>query len=105
VSEASERVTAAVLGRHGRASLLDRQAALRHGASGVDGVRPELAPLVGKVTLHAYRVTDEDVQSALDRGCSEEELFDVIVAAALGAGLARREAGLGALERWERHAA
>lgn len=105
MSDAPERVAAAVLGKHGRAPLLDRLAALRHGASGSDGLRPELAPLVDKVARHAYRVTDEDVRSVLDRGRSEDEVFDVIVAAALGAGLARREAGLTALARWERDAA
>jgi alkylhydroperoxidase family enzyme len=105
VSDAPERVAAAVLGRHGRAPLPDRLAALRHSASGEDGLRPELVPLVDKVTRHAYRVTDEDVRALRARGCGEEEVFDLVVAAALGAGLARRDAGLAAVERWERNAA
>lgn len=60
-----------------------------------------LAPLVVKIVRHAYRVTDADIAGARAAGHSEDELFDVIVAAALGAGLARRERGLGAIAAWE----
>jgi alkylhydroperoxidase family enzyme len=64
-------------------------------------VHEALAIVVEKVARHAYRVTDEDIDAAADAGCDENELFDVIVAAALGAGLARRECGLAAISAWE----
>ena len=57
----------------------------------------EFAPYLEKVRLHAYRVTDADVQALKDAGYSEDEIFEHTVSAAVAAGLARLEAGLGAL--------
>lgn len=62
----------------------------------------ELRELVEKIRRHAYRVTDADVDALRPR-YSEDELFEIIVAAALGAAEARIEAGLAALA--EAHAA
>ena len=47
-----------------------------------------------KVRLHAYRVTDGDVEALKAAGLSEDEIFEATVAAAVGAGLARFDAGL-----------
>lgn len=55
-----------------------------------------LRDYVDSIALHAYRITDEDVAS-LGREWSEDEIFEVSVAAALGAGLARLERGLAIL--------
>ncbi|MFY9822560.1 MAG: hypothetical protein WAM82_14340, partial [Thermoanaerobaculia bacterium] len=55
---------------------------------------------VDSVALHAYRISDDDV-AALRRDWSEDEVFEVSVAAALGAGLARLERGLSILRRGE----
>lgn len=57
----------------------------------------ELASYLEKVRLHAYKVTDADVQQLKDAGFSEDEIFEETVAAAVGAGLARLEAGLATL--------
>ena len=43
--------------------------------------------------LHAYRVTDGDVESLLASGLSEDEIFEATVAAAVTAGLERFVAG------------
>jgi alkylhydroperoxidase family enzyme len=70
--------------------------ALRHAiASG----RPpaELAVLVQKIREHAYRVTDADVD-VLRARYSEDQLFEVIVAATLGAAEDRLQAALAAVE-------
>ena len=58
---------------------------------------PEFGPYLEKVRLHAYRVTDADVQALKDAGYSEDEIFEHTVSAAVAAGLARLEAGLAAL--------
>ena len=50
-----------------------------------------------KVERDAYRVTDADVAALKDDGFSEDEIFEQTVAAAVAAGLARLDAGLGAL--------
>jgi alkylhydroperoxidase family enzyme len=57
----------------------------------------ELAALVDKIRRHAYRVTDEDLETLRDR-YTEDQIFEVVVAAALGAAEARLHAGMRALE-------
>ena len=57
----------------------------------------ELAVLVRKIRDHAYRVTDADVD-ALRARYTEDQLFEVIVAAALGAAEDRLKAALAAVE-------
>jgi len=49
------------------------------------------------VARHAYKVTDEDLAGLLRAGNTEDALFEVTVAAALGAALGRLERGLAAL--------
>ena len=55
-----------------------------------------LRAYVDSVALHAWRITDEDI-AALGREWSEDEIFEVSVATAVGAGLARLERGLSIL--------
>jgi alkylhydroperoxidase family enzyme len=57
----------------------------------------ELAALVQKIFDHAYRVTDDDVD-ALRSHYSEGQLFELVVAAAVGAAEYRLKAALAALE-------
>ena len=70
---------------------------LRRAAHPERPASPELAPYLEKVRLHAYRVSDADVQSLKKSGFSEDEIFEHTVSAAVAAGLARLEAGLAAL--------
>ena len=58
---------------------------------------PELAQYLEKVRLHAYEVTDADVQRLKDAGFTEDEIFEHTVSAAVAAGLERLDAGLRAL--------
>jgi hypothetical protein len=55
--------------------------------------------LVDKVARHAYEVTDHDVAELRSAGHSEDAIFEMIVAAAVGAGTARLDAGLRALHQ------
>jgi alkylhydroperoxidase family enzyme len=57
----------------------------------------ELVALVQKIFDHAYRVTDGDVDALRPR-YSEEQLFELLVAAAVGASEYRLKAALAALE-------
>ena len=57
----------------------------------------DLTALVRKIRDHAYRVTDEDV-NALRARYSEDQLFELIVSAALGAAEHRLRAALAVLE-------
>ena len=56
----------------------------------------ELAPLVEKIRDHAYRVTDADIDALRSR-YTEDQLFELIVAAALGAADHRLQRALAAL--------
>ena len=58
---------------------------------------PAFAAYLEKVRLHAYKVTDADVQALNDAGFSDDEIFEHTVSAAVAAGLSRLDAGLGAL--------
>ena len=73
--------------------------ALRQAASRNDGAAlPDaLRAYVDTVERHAYQVTDEEVEALKQAGYSEDQLFEITVAAALGAALRRLEAGLAPL--------
>jgi alkylhydroperoxidase family enzyme len=61
-------------------------------------VPSDLVGYVSKVALHAYKTTDKDIEVLLTAGYSEDEIFEITLCAALGAGLARWERGLVALK-------
>lgn len=65
------------------------------------GVPPDLKEHVDKIALHAYTITDEDVAALKAAGYSEDAIFEISIAAALGAGVARLERGLSALRGGE----
>ena len=58
---------------------------------------PDLAALVHKIREHAYRVTDDDVDALRPR-YSENQLFEIIVTAAVGAAEHRLDRAIAALE-------
>ncbi len=60
-------------------------------------VPQELVPYIKKVALHAYKTTDKDFEALRGVGYSEDEIFELTLSAALGAGMARLECGLAAL--------
>jgi len=70
---------------------------LRIAAAANAGLPPELAALVEKIHRHAYKITDEEM-AALRSRYSEDQLFEIVVAAAVGASQHRFLAGLRALE-------
>lgn len=53
---------------------------------GGPGVPADLAAFADKVAESSWRVTDSDVAGLVDAGHSEDEIFEVIVAAATRAG-------------------
>ena len=63
----------------------------------MDEIPAALQTYVDKVTRHAYKVTDEDVEVLKRAGYSEDAIFEITGAAALGAAILRLERGLIAL--------
>jgi hypothetical protein len=74
-----------------------RQAMAERAAGGppLEAPYDDLARQMGQA---AYKVTDEQVASVIERAGSERAAFELIVASALGAGLHRWRRGLKALE-------
>jgi alkylhydroperoxidase family enzyme len=65
-------------------------------------VPDEIAGYIEIVARHAYRVTDEDFLKLKKSGYSENQIFEITLGAALGAGLARLEHGMSALYRFSK---
>jgi hypothetical protein len=71
--------------------------AIRRAAADGSAVPPELQALVDKIHHHAYQVTDDDIAS-LQAKYGDDQMFEIIVSAALGASQKRLLAGLAALD-------
>jgi alkylhydroperoxidase family enzyme len=84
-----------------RRAVLARATELGGGAGGASAVGNELpaalTAYVDKVARHAYKVTDDDVAALQRAGNSDDALFEMTVAAAVGAALGRLERGLAAV--------
>ncbi len=93
-AELTKRLRQAVLFGPGDLDPKIRQAAATSG-----DVPEPMKRYAEKVALHAYKVTDEDVEALLQAGYSEDQIFELTVSVALGAALSRRNAGLDSLRR------
>ncbi len=71
--------------------------ALRKAAGAAGDLPGETGVYVKKVYDNAYRITDQDFFDLRKSGFSEEQIFEITVCAALGAGGIRLKAGLGNL--------
>jgi alkylhydroperoxidase family enzyme len=72
--------------------------AVRQAAADGAGVPTELQTLVDKIHQHAWKVTDEDF-TRLRTTYSDDQLFEIVVSAAIGASRQRLVAALAALEQ------
>jgi alkylhydroperoxidase family enzyme len=72
-------------------------AELRQAAARNCGLPPRAAAYVEKVARHAYKVTDEDMEALRQAGYSEDQIYELTVSAALGAGLERARAAFRAV--------
>jgi alkylhydroperoxidase family enzyme len=71
--------------------------AIRRAAAEGSGVPSDLQALVDKIHRHAYRVTDDDI-ARLQTKYGDDQMFEIVVSAALGASRNRLLAGLEALD-------
>jgi alkylhydroperoxidase family enzyme len=102
-AEALERVRRAILETPGDLDPALRQAATAYAAELAVGGQPsglpdELVPYVEKVARHAYKVVDADIDRLREAGYSEDAIFELTLATALGAAQARLDRGLAALK-------
>jgi len=81
-----------ILDGEGRASPEQRARAF-----GNAGLSPPLDGLLGKVATRPTQVTDADFAAARAAGFSEDELFELVICAAVGQSARLYDAGLAAL--------
>jgi hypothetical protein len=82
-----------ILEGQGDAAAADRRAAFND-----SGLGKPLATLVDKVARHAYRITDEDFATVLTSGLSEDQVFEIVVCAAIGQSSRQYGAALASLQ-------
>jgi len=89
---AHKAVVTRVLEGDGRAARAERRAAFENA-----GLAEPLRTLIDKVARQPTRVTDEDVAVVLASGTSEDQLFELVVCAAIGQATRQYETALDAL--------
>lgn len=81
-----------ILGEDGKASPSVRRAAFNN-----SGVSERLHGLVHKVTEDAGGIADEDIKAAKASGLTEDQIYEIVVCAAVGQGTRHYETALDAL--------
>jgi hypothetical protein len=69
----------------------------RASAFGNDGLSPPLNALVDKIATRPAQVTDADFAAAKAAGYTEDQLFELVICAAVGQSARMYDAGLAAL--------
>jgi alkylhydroperoxidase family enzyme len=93
-----ERLLDAVLSAPGITPREVRQAVVQRGPlQPLPLPSSPLAAYADKVALHAYKVTDDDIAALQRAGYSDDAVFEITVAAAVGAALHRLDRGMAAL--------
>jgi hypothetical protein len=93
IRQARKALARRILEGAGKVSPSERRAAFQN-----SGLAKPLAALVNKVARHAYRVTDEDITAAKLSGLTEDQVFEIVVCAAIGQATRQYDTALAALE-------
>ena len=92
IAQLHRELVARALGGEGKAP-----AALRRAAFENAGLSEPIATLIEKVAEHAYQVTDEDVVAVRAAGLSEDQIFEIVICAAIGQASRQYDNALAAL--------
>ena len=92
-NQARRALVARVLEGQGTASHGDRRAAFDNAT-----LEGPVGTLIAKVAQHAYQVTDADVAAVRSMGLSEDQIFELVVCAAVGEATRQYDAALTALD-------
>ena len=93
IKQARKALVTRILEGDGKASHAQRRAAFDNA-----GLAKPLNTLIDKVTKHAYQVTDEDIAAARASGLTEDQIFEMVVCAAIGQSSRQYDKALAALE-------
>jgi hypothetical protein len=91
IAGARRTVLEVILGAKGHATQAARKAAF-------DGAPTTAQPLLEKVMREASKISDEDIAAAKAQGLAEDELFELVVCAAIGQASRQYEGALAALD-------
>ena len=89
---AHQALVTRVLQGEGKASRAERRAAFENRE-----LREPLRTLIGAVATQPTRITDEDVANVKASGASEDQIFELVVCAAVGQATRQYETALDAL--------
>jgi len=93
IRQARKALVARILEGGGKASVAQRRAAFDNA-----GLAEPLSTLVDKVAKHAYKVTDADIAAARAAALSEDQIFEIVVCAAIGQATRQYDGALAALD-------
>lgn len=93
-----QKAIAAILNQPGETDHPLLRTVLEHTRSGDAQVPDALREFVDKIASRPWTVSDEDFARLRTAGYTEGQLYELTLAAALGAGLQRFDAGLRAIE-------
>lgn len=93
IQQARRALVARILKGEGRTSQPQRTAAFNN-----DDLQEPLQTLIRKVAERAYSVTDEDIACAKRAGLSEDQIFELVICAAVGQATRQFESAFAALE-------
>jgi len=93
INQARTALTNRILGGDGKSSPADRRAAFNN-----SGLAEPIGTLVDKVAMHANWVTDQDIAAAIASGHSEDQVFEIVVCAAVGQANRQYESAFAALD-------
>jgi len=93
IRQARKALLARILEGEGKASVAQRRAAFDNA-----GLAEPLSTLVDKVAKHAYKVTDADIAAVRPAGLSEDQIFEIVVCAAIGQATRQYDGALAALD-------
>jgi hypothetical protein len=92
IVQARNALVTRILEGNGKASRAQRRAAFENA-----GPTGQLGTLIDKVARHAHQVTDGDIAAAKATGLSEDQIFEIVVCAAIGQSTRQYDAALVAL--------
>ena len=92
IVQAQQKLQARVTDGPGKAARTQRQNAFDNA-----GLSPALATLVEKVAMRSHEVQGEDFAAARASGLTEDQLFELVVCAAIGQASRQHDAALSAL--------
>jgi alkylhydroperoxidase family enzyme len=93
IRQVCKALVARVLEGDGTASHVQRCAAFDNA-----GLSKPMSALVDKVVHHANKVTDEDIVAVRASGLSEDQIFEIVVCAAIGQAARQYDTALAALD-------